>query len=126
MRRESHPSLTKFAFRLVDRGYYRRVWRAVDHFAIEQSHQAFQVFDFVDGDSVEVAVPDRNVGFLAYLERTDLVFQEHLARAPGGVAAEGGMHIDGFCHSEGVQAVGAFGGLARWQKPTGRSGRQPG
>ena len=102
--------------------YYRRVWRTVDHFAIEQSHQAFQVFDFVDGDSVEVAVPDRNVGFLAYLERTDLVFQEHLARAPGGVAAEGGMHIDGFCHSEGVQAVGAFGGLARCRSPKAVAG----
>jgi hypothetical protein len=74
-----NTSLAKFAFKLVHCSYYGRVGRTVDHFAIEQSHQTFQVLDFVDGDSIEVAVPDRNVGFLAYLERTDLVFQEHLA-----------------------------------------------
>jgi hypothetical protein len=62
-----NPSLTKFAFRLLHCSYYGRVWRTVDHFAVEQSHQAFQVFDFVDRDSVEVEVPDRNVGGLKYV-----------------------------------------------------------
>lgn len=58
--------------RLADCSYYGGVWRTVDHFAIEQSHQAFQVFDLVGRNSVEVAIPDRNVGYSFSRELSDL------------------------------------------------------
>jgi len=35
------PFLIKFAVRSVCWSYYRRVWRTLDHFAIEQGHRAF-------------------------------------------------------------------------------------
>ena len=95
---------------------------AVDYFAIEQRHQAFQVFDLLIGDGVEVAVPHRNVGSFAYLKGTDLIFEKHLARTPGGVAAEGGVDVHAFCHPEGLQAISAFGGLARYGGPESVAG----
>jgi hypothetical protein len=68
-----NPSLTKFAIRLVDCSYYGRVWRTVDHFAIEQSHQAFQVFDLAGRNSVEVAVPSKVVAIVPITAETKAI-----------------------------------------------------
>src|SRR4029077_776886 len=96
---------------------YGGAGRRVDDFAIEQGHPAFQVFDLVGGDGVEIAVPDGDVGSFADLECADFVFQEHLARAPCGVTAESGVDVHGFFHPERVDAVRAFGGLPRGRCP---------
>ena len=100
--------------------------RSVDDFAIEQRHQAFQVFDLLIGDGVEVAVPHSNVGSFAYLQGPDLIFEKHLARTPGGVAAESGVDVHAFDRPEGLQAIGAFGGLAYYGGPESEAGRPRG
>jgi hypothetical protein len=51
----------------------RRIRRRVDDLTIEYRHQAFQVFDFCTGYGIKIAVPDRNVGLLAYRQCADLV-----------------------------------------------------
>ena len=71
-----------------DRNAYGRVRRRVRHFAIEQCHQALQVLDLAGRNGVEVAIPDGDVGFLPDLNRTDLIFQEHLSR-PKRCSCEG-------------------------------------
>src|SRR5579859_8219592 len=96
---------------------YGRIWGCEDDFAFEQSHQAFHIFDLVWWNRIEVAIPDRDVSFLPRLNRPDLILQKHLSRAPGGIATERGVNVDGLCDSERVQAVSALGRLTNRRCP---------
>ncbi len=79
----------------------------------------------VGWDCINVTIPDGEVGALACFYTADLVLHEHLAGGPGGVAAQSGLGVNGFVHTEGVKTESPFGGLAAHGSPetvTGRNG----
>ena len=98
--------------------------RPVHHLPAEQRQLALEILERVGRDRVHVAVPDRDVGVLARLDRSDAVLEKHLMRGPDRERAQRGLDVHRFGGAERRGAVGAVQRLARDRRPEAVSRRE--